>query len=90
MHLSYKQLLLGELVASKVLQQYLLKMQSEKVWNVVEFGWSPPKVWIEKEDQLMLSGLSWNGIEVIMKLVRTMLEPCILSLMPLARMNSVG
>ena len=44
MHLSYKQLLLGELVASKVLQQYLLKMQSEKVWNVVEFGWSPPKV----------------------------------------------
>ena len=65
-------------------------MQSEKVWNVVEFGWSPPKVWIEKEDQLMLSSLSWNGIEVIMKLVRTMLEPCILSLMPLARMNSVG
>ena len=24
--------------------QYFLKMQSEKVWNVVEFGWSPPKV----------------------------------------------
>ncbi|KAL6324570.1 hypothetical protein AAG906_013382 [Vitis piasezkii] len=33
------------------------------------------KCWIEKEDQLMLSSLSWNGIEVIMKLVRTMLEP---------------
>ena len=74
----------------KVRMQYFLKMQSEKVWNVVEFGWSPPKVLIEKEDQLMLSSLSWNGIEVTMKLVRTMLEPCILSLMPLARMNFVG
>ncbi|RVW87746.1 hypothetical protein CK203_044011 [Vitis vinifera] len=28
-------------------------------------------------DQQMLSSLSWNGIEVTMKLVRTMLEPCI-------------
>ena len=44
MRLSYKQLLLGELVASEVLQQYLLKTQNEKVWNVIEFGWSPPKV----------------------------------------------
>ena len=24
--------------------QYFLKMQSEKVWNAVEFSWSPPKV----------------------------------------------
>ncbi|KAL6329558.1 hypothetical protein AAG906_022135 [Vitis piasezkii] len=24
--------------------QYFLNMQSEKVWNVIEFGWSPPKV----------------------------------------------
>ena len=28
----------------KVRMQYFLKMQSEKVWNAVEFGWSPPKV----------------------------------------------
>ena len=28
----------------KVRMQYFLKMQSEKVWNIVEFGWSPPKV----------------------------------------------
>ena len=74
----------------KVRMQYFLKMQSEKVWNAVEFGWSPPKVWIGKEDQLMLSSLSWNEIEVIMKLVRTMLEPCIPSLRTLAWINSIG
>ncbi|KAL6349799.1 hypothetical protein AAG906_001686 [Vitis piasezkii] len=51
MHLSFKQLLLGELVAYEVLQQYLLKMQSEKIWNVVEFGWSPPKV-LDREGRL--------------------------------------
>ena len=28
----------------KVRMQYFLNMQSEKVWNVVGFGWSPPKV----------------------------------------------
>ena len=38
----------------------------------------------------MLSILSWNGIEVKMKLVRIMLKSCILFLMPLAQMNSVG
>ena len=60
-----------------------VRMQSEKVWNAVEFGWSPPKV-LEKVDQQILSSLSWNGIKVTMKLMRTMLEPCIPSLMPLA------
>ena len=24
--------------------QYFLKIQSEKFWNVVDFGWSPPMV----------------------------------------------
>ncbi|RVX00846.1 hypothetical protein CK203_026407 [Vitis vinifera] len=28
----------------KVRMQYFLKMQSEKVWNAVQFGWSPPKM----------------------------------------------
>ena len=28
----------------KVKMQYFLKMQSENFWNIVEFGWSPPKV----------------------------------------------
>ena len=28
----------------KVRMQYFLKIQSEKFWNVVDFGWSPPKV----------------------------------------------
>ncbi|RVW32390.1 hypothetical protein CK203_087548 [Vitis vinifera] len=74
----------------KVRMQYFLKMQSEKVWNAVEFGWSPPKVLDREGRPTNVIKLSWNGIEVIMKLVRTMLEPCILSLMPLAQMNSVG
>ncbi|RVW22497.1 hypothetical protein CK203_107305 [Vitis vinifera] len=34
----------------KVRMQYFLKMPSEKVWNVVEFGWSPPKV-LDREDR---------------------------------------
>ena len=28
----------------KVKMQYFIKMQSEKVWNAVEFDWSPLKV----------------------------------------------
>ena len=32
----------------KVRMQYLLKKQNEKVWNAVEFGWSPPEV-LDKE-----------------------------------------
>ena len=24
--------------------EYFLKIQSEKVWNAIEFGWFPPKV----------------------------------------------
>ena len=74
----------------KVRMQYFLKMQSEKVWNAVEFGWSPPKV-LDREGRptnVIKPKLEWD--EVIMKLVRTMLEPCIPSLMPLARMNSIG
>ena len=34
----------------KMRMQYFLKMQSEKVWNAVEFGWSPPKV-LDREDR---------------------------------------
>ena len=30
--------------------QYFFKMQIEKVWNVVEFGWSAPKM-LNKEDR---------------------------------------
>ena len=31
--------------------QYFLKMQCEKVWNAVEFGWSPHKV-LDREGRL--------------------------------------
>ena len=31
--------------------QYFLKMQSDKIWNVVEFGQSPPKV-LDREGKL--------------------------------------
>ena len=28
----------------KVKMDYFLKMQSEKIWNTIEFGWNPTKV----------------------------------------------
>ncbi|RVW79773.1 hypothetical protein CK203_058214 [Vitis vinifera] len=42
--------------------QYFLKMESEKVWNAVEFGWSPPKV-LDKEGRpinIIKPKLEWD------------------------------
>ena len=49
----------------KVRMQYFLKMQSEKVWNVVEFGWSPPMV-LDRESRstnVVKPKLEWDRSE---------------------------
>ncbi|KAJ9696872.1 hypothetical protein PVL29_008873 [Vitis rotundifolia] len=49
----------------KVRIQYFLKMQSEKVWNTVEFGWSPPKV-LDREGRptnVIKPKLEWDRSE---------------------------
>ena len=49
----------------KVRMQYFLKMQSEKVWNVVEFGWSPLKV-LDREGRstnVVKPKLEWDRSE---------------------------
>ena len=71
--------------------QYFLKMQSEKVWNVVEFGWSPPKVLDIKggPTNVIKPKLEWDrgDNEASENNVRAMYS---IFLMPLAGMNSVG
>ena len=45
--------------------QYFLKMQSENVWNTVEFGWSPPKV-LDREGRptnVIKPKLEWDRSE---------------------------
>ena len=50
----------------------------------------PLRCWIEKVDQQISSSLNWNEIEVKMKQVRIMQEPCIPFSMPLMGMNFIG
>lgn len=53
--------------------QYFLKVQNERVWNTIEFGWCPLKVFeIEgRQKNVIKTELKW-WIEVKVKLVRIM------------------
>ena len=45
----------------KVKMKYFLKMQSEKVWNSIEFGWTPPK---NRSTSVIKPKVEWDKYEI--------------------------